>query len=232
MERKNMVLLTVIAVATLLVAVVGATFAYFTATVSNDFATGATGSGAQGGTNVTAGSVNGTGDAGIVIANVDGNAGSFTVSDIYPGHKEVAMASITNKNPNGTAAAVRISYTPTANGFSNDQVRISVYKSSTAVNIGTSNYFNCSQQTANVDASTIKYYETCTVANTTLGTAVVEDVAINGTTELTLSASETINGSAAGTTVYYYFVVEFVNNGEQNAQQAKNLTGKVNIDLI
>ena len=34
MERKNMVLLTVIAVATLLVAVVGATFAYFTATTS------------------------------------------------------------------------------------------------------------------------------------------------------------------------------------------------------
>ena len=32
MEKKNMVLLTVIAVATLLVAVVGATFAYFTAT--------------------------------------------------------------------------------------------------------------------------------------------------------------------------------------------------------
>jgi len=34
MEKKNMVLLTVIAVATLLVAVVGATFAYFTASVS------------------------------------------------------------------------------------------------------------------------------------------------------------------------------------------------------
>ncbi|MBR1679186.1 MAG: hypothetical protein IJ704_00890 [Bacilli bacterium] len=210
----------------------GATFAYFTATVSNDFASDATGSNAQGATNVTAGQVNGSGDAGIVIANVDGNAGSFTATDIYPGHKEVAMASITNKNPNGTSAAVRISYTPSANDFSNDQVRISVYKSSTAVNVGTSNYFNCSQQTANVDASTIKYFETCTVANTTLGTAVVEDVAINGTTELTLAASEQIAGSAAGTTVYYYFVVEFVNNGDQNTEQAKNLTGKINIDLI
>lgn len=232
MERKNMVLLTVIAVATLLVAVVGATFAYFTATVNNSFSSDATGSGAQGGTSVTAGSVNGSGDAGIVIANVDGNAGSFTATDIYPGHKEVAMASITNKNPNSTAAAVRISYTPTANGFSDDQVRISVYKSSTLVNVGTSNYFNCSQKTANVDESTIKYFETCTVANTTLGTAVVEDVAINGTTELTLAASESINGSAAGTTVYYYFVVEFVNNGDQNTEQAKSLTGKINIDLI
>lgn len=35
MERKNSILLTVIAIATLLVAVVGATFAYFTANVTN-----------------------------------------------------------------------------------------------------------------------------------------------------------------------------------------------------
>ncbi len=41
MERKNTVLLTVIAVATLLVAVVGATFAYFTATNNNGTTTGA-----------------------------------------------------------------------------------------------------------------------------------------------------------------------------------------------
>lgn len=36
MEKKNTVLLTVIAIATLLVAVVGATFAYFSANVTND----------------------------------------------------------------------------------------------------------------------------------------------------------------------------------------------------
>jgi len=35
MDKKNTMLLTVIAVATLLVAVVGATFAYFTATAQN-----------------------------------------------------------------------------------------------------------------------------------------------------------------------------------------------------
>ena len=36
MERKNTILLTVIAIATLLVAVVGATFAYFTATITDN----------------------------------------------------------------------------------------------------------------------------------------------------------------------------------------------------
>lgn len=42
MERKNTMLLTIIAVATLLVAVVGATFAYFTATAEISGETGAT----------------------------------------------------------------------------------------------------------------------------------------------------------------------------------------------
>ena len=53
MEKKNVVLLTVIALATLLVAVVGATFAFFTATVKDE----RTGDGDAGKTNITAGSV-------------------------------------------------------------------------------------------------------------------------------------------------------------------------------
>ena len=40
MEKKNTILLTVIAVATLLVAVVGATFAYFTASTTTGRGTG------------------------------------------------------------------------------------------------------------------------------------------------------------------------------------------------
>ena len=43
MEKKNTILLTVIAIATLLVAVVGATFAYFTASVSTNEGNGGTG---------------------------------------------------------------------------------------------------------------------------------------------------------------------------------------------
>ena len=77
-----MVLLTVIAVATLLVAVVGATFAYFTATVQDtrnqEENTGSTG--------LTTASVANT----TTIANVDNAAGSFDAKDIYPGHTEVA----------------------------------------------------------------------------------------------------------------------------------------------
>ena len=95
MERKNMVLLTVIAVATLLVAVVGATFAYFTATVTDNYS----GQNSNGQTDIKAGQVAGK----TVINTTTGVAGKFEDKDIYPGHKEVAGLSInvqsTDTNP-------------------------------------------------------------------------------------------------------------------------------------
>ena len=70
MEKKNMVLLTVIAIATLLVAVVGATFAYFTATVKDE----RTPSESDGTANITAVSVAKT----TIVGDVSNAAGKFT----------------------------------------------------------------------------------------------------------------------------------------------------------
>ena len=67
MEKKNTILLTVIAVATLLVAVVGATFAYFTATTQ-------TGTGAGTTATDTATTVGGTNLELAPISNVEGAA--------------------------------------------------------------------------------------------------------------------------------------------------------------
>ena len=88
MEKKNMVLLTVIAVATLLVAVVGATFAYFSISTTNNFGGGTSD---QGKTNITASDA-ATADQ-ITIAQ-ESNAGSFTATGVYPGHKEGLEESI------------------------------------------------------------------------------------------------------------------------------------------
>ena len=103
MEKKNMVLLTVIAVATLLVAVVGATFAYFSTTSSNEF----NGAGTQGNTSVGSGNV--TGDK-IVIAESDTDAGSFTATDVYPGHKEIAGIHVNAKSSASVSSKIKITY--------------------------------------------------------------------------------------------------------------------------
>ena len=81
MEKKNTILLTVIAIATLLVAVVGATFAYFTATVTTE--------------NNNQNTINGT-TALLTSATMDfGN--KVTAKNLYPGAKIVKHVNVTGE---------------------------------------------------------------------------------------------------------------------------------------
>ena len=109
MEKKNMVLLTVIAVATLLVAVVGATFAYFSITTTNNFGGGTAD---QGKTNITASDA---AKADAITITESSNAGSFTETGVYPGHKEVAAIKVNAKSAQGTVPNVKITYNTTKN---------------------------------------------------------------------------------------------------------------------
>ena len=183
MERKNTILLTVIAVATLLVAVVGATFAYFTATIQDDRTT----ENGNGTANITAGQVANT----TVVANVEGAAGKFTATDL---------------------------------GASN--VKVSLYKSSTLI-ATTENYFGCEHKVETVDNEQ-RYSETCT--DKSVGTLVKETTLTGGAQKVVLG-QDTITTTAADTdeTVYYYVVVEFVNNGNQDTVMGKSLAGTVSV---
>ena len=233
MERKNMVLLTVIAVATLLVAVVGATFAFFTATVKEERTTDS----GQGGTNVTAASV----ASELIVANVDQAAGKFTASDVYPGHKEVAALKVTADNSSGQAASVSdiaIEYDVTTNEFSNDDIQVTVYKSSSAVTIG-ENYFNCSHSSSAGAASATNLFETCTVNEEAFGSTklnakgkAVGTVKLN-TGASTLSFTDKISADASdSTTAKYFVVVEFVNGkAAQNTSIGAQLIGNISVEL-
>ena len=120
MEKKNMVLLTVIAGATFLVAMVGATFAFFTATVQDN----RTSSGDTGKTSITAGSVAST----TIVGSV---AGQFTATNVYPGHMEVAALSVkadNSQNSEQTKTNIAIKYDVTKNDFANKEIKVSIYK--------------------------------------------------------------------------------------------------------
>ncbi len=229
MEKKNTILLTVIAVATLLVAVVGATFAYFTATVTDNRNTDAD----SGKTNLTTSNVAGT----TTVANVDGEAGKFTKADIYPGHKEVAALSVTASGEEGSKSIVDIIYDITENGLGADNVKVRVYRSTTARNIGadnTTNFFGCAAQTEPADDGTTHFFETCTVTNdneaASLGT-LVNEVTLTGGVQSNLKlATETITVGTTDTTNYYYVVVEFVNQDkDQNDVMNTTLTGTIKV---
>ena len=222
MEKKNMVLLTVIAVATLLVAVVGATFAYFTASIQNDY----NGQGSNGTANISSGSV---GSNTTVVAEVDGQAGSFEATDVYPGHKEVAALKVTVEGD--TAQSIDITYSPTSNNFPDGSITLKVYKGTGSENIGEEgNYFQCEAKTGTSGGSQT-FYEECTVQESTLGSQI-------GTTHnLTQAeAGSTVvlaTDSLTSETGTYYVVVEFINKpGEaQDTAQSKTLDGDISVRL-
>ena len=222
MEKKNMVLLTVIAVATLLVAVVGATFAYFTASITNNY----NGQGSNGNANIQSGNV---GENTTVVANVDGQAGSFEAENVYPGHKEVAALQVTVEGD--TAQSIDITYSPTSNNFPDGSITLKVYKGTGSENIGEEgNYFQCEAKTGTSGGSQT-FYEECTVEESTLGSQI-------GTTHnLTQAeAGSTVvlaTDSLTSETGTYYVVVEFVNNpGEaQDTAQSKTLDGDISVRL-
>ena len=222
MEKKNMVLLTVIAVATLLVAVVGATFAYFTASIQNDY----NGQGSNGSANISSGSV---GSNTTVVAEVDGQAGSFEATDVYPGHKEVAALKVTVEGD--TAQSIDITYSPTSNDFPDGSITLKVYKGTGSENIGEEgNYFQCESKTGTSGGSQT-FYEECTVQESTLGSQ------IGSTHNLTQAeAGSTVvlaTDSLTSETGTYYVVVEFVNKpGEsQDTAQSKTLDGDISVRL-
>ena len=238
MEKKNMVLLTVIAVATLLVAVVGATFAYFTASITNNY----TGTEENGKTNVQAGSVAGT----TVVTNVDGEAGSFTATDVYPGHKEVAAFKVNVQDASNTNAKINITYKATTNGFTEGNIKLRVYKTDAAKSIGEDgNYFQCAKKTGTgtgLDANKTTFYEECSgPAETSLGTQVGSDYVLR-TSDLNnavvIATDNEVSSSASGVDTYYYVVVEYVNQTEsseesasQNSEFGAQLKGEISVEL-
>ena len=223
MEKKNMVLLTVIAVATLLVAVVGATFAYFTASITNNY----NGQGTNGNANIQSGNV---GENTTVVANVAGQAGSFEAENVYPGHKEVAALQVTVEGD--AAQSIDIVYTPSENTFPDGNITLKVYKAKGSENIGTEeNYFQCEPQTGDDGSGNQTFFETCAVEESTLGTQL-------GTThQLTQAEKNTTiplaTDSLNATTGIYYVVIEFVNDEDaaQDEAQSKALTGQISVRL-
>ena len=222
MEKKNMVLLTVIAVATLLVAVVGATFAYFSISTTNNFGGGASD---QGKTNITASDA-ATADQ-ITIAQ-ESNAGSFTATGVYPGHKEVAGIKVTAKSAQSTAPSVKITYNTTANDFEDGSLKISLYRKDTEETVS-ENYFQCTKQSVEK-----KLYETCAKDESALGTNLVTTNIVKATDAYTLTAKDTVNVSTTGANTFYYVVVEFINTGaDQNATASgKSLAGQIKVEVV
>ena len=217
MEKKNMVLLTVIAVATLLVAVVGATFAYFTAT------------------STTGGNETTTSATTAQLATLSWTAEETGRSpQVYPGFKAFQAYTLA---AGGTGSA-RYQLKLTANvdpAFKSGDVTYSIYKATSEV---TSSLFTPGN--ANVDTTTepgvARYSITGAAFNSEAEslTAVVENqplTTVSGTaiTGGPVSAVNTING---GTTEYYVLVLDFPNKNEAQTQQNATFSASLKLTAM
>lgn len=195
MEKKNTILLTVIAIATLLVAVVGATFAYFTATVTTENSENNT-------TTVKT----------YALAAAKMNMGSLVSSDgAYPGFKTVKSVTVTGSCPEGQTSCENvnavITVTPTiASEFGSD-VTWSLYKSNdTAI--------SC---TSSLVTNGGKYYDNATCTGTDGLTPVITGSTAAKTTNVTVSKDTN--------DTYYLVVEYANNEtADQNTQQGKSFS--------
>lgn len=235
MEKKNTVLLTVIAVATLLVAVVGATFAYFTATANTDN-TGA------GSTNVQT-----RNDVGGVELKLAANTVSTDGDIQYPGGYVVTGATVTAKSLGTDNYNVNYTLNGTITNGTDTELKYKVYQTTTQVTGKMVDECTMRQYQATVDGKTELRYTymnadnsatTCTVNTgiTTGSTVLVADGTVAAATttgegeaavttagKATITLSSTANTSmaltstSAGASTYYYVVVEYPDTGAAQA---------------
>lgn len=219
MEKKNTVLLTVIAVATLLVAVVGATFAYFTATTAGENNQGTTG--VQ--TTTTVGNV-----------TLDMNPVTVTNELKYPGGHIVAGVKAVAKDTD-TANDFNVTYNVNATVTNNTKTALTyaLYEVATEVTAPTT---GCTVKETVVGTETRYSYDAACAVSATItgGTKVAEgtvdavgadDVAVVKT--IKTEALETLATTNAGTTTYYYLVVDYPDNGNQDADQGKGVVATI-----
>ena len=218
MEKKNTILLTVIAVATLLVAVVGATFAYFTATSS------VTGDGNEGTVNTA------TNIGSVAINQTDIAASNNT---IYPGTMNyvgtIIQATKTDTTENFTLDYSLTGTVSVTAAFAHD-ITWKLYK----VAASETSPVSCQPVTETATATGTQYSQSCTLGKSLTGDSVGDGSLV---AQGTLTAGETsspvsyADGSVDtdGGSDYYYLVVEYPNKQDnQNLDQGKNIRMTIN----
>lgn len=223
MEKKNTILLTVIAIATLLVAVVGATFAYFTASIT----TTGDEDGTKSNTNITTRTMtNAVMDLGNIMASSEDNE----AKNVLPGFKMMKSVTVTGTAPEGVTNPLAIDadivLTATADeGFGKENIKYTIYvvegENAPKV-VDTENPANnlCTASTPKSDPiaetpGTYKFYDAMTCNVSGLGTSISD-----GTFSTNDEARTTVSISA-GKTYTYYILVEYANaDADQTTAEA------------
>ena len=212
MEKKNMVLLTVIAVATLLVAVVGATFAYFTANVTTE--------GTETTTEVTT----------TKLATVTYTTGNkIQKSDWCPGNYVANTFDIAADEGNTGPVNVRIYTKSSSSTFTTGNLKWELYEADSAEELPTVTEGTCAFSDGGVDVENGQKYSASGSIDKKELTAKKTGVLTSGAiTELDYTISIPQSGHK------YYSLVVYLEDtkSEQDADQNKTASMTVNVEYV
>ena len=202
MEKKNVIFLSVIAVATLLTAVIGTTFAYFTAnfTVSNNNAVNSVKTKKLASTSVVIGD-------------------KINSEEAYPGFKGAQSLTVDGNGAEGDVSA-KVKITVAANipeAFKTDVTwKLIEVPAATTITCKSS-----VQSTPN--ASGVQYYDNATCEGLTGKETAVLSSATSSTTTVDV---------AYNTHKKYYLIVDYANKENQDTQQGQTFTVKVSAEQV
>ena len=202
MEKKNMILLTVIAVSTLLVAVVGATFAYFTAT--------STSTGNTNKTTVTTAEIASTG----YTFETEENDGTL----VYPGYMSVSTYKLAAAGDSASIATYDLQLKMTVPAEFGTDVSYAIYTEDAPTASGV-----FTKGTPQIDTATngeAHYFITGSSFAKNTMTELVPETAVTGAAgeqSFDIATNTTIKG---GVTRFYKVVLKYKNN-EEAAQAAQ-----------
>ena len=151
----------------------------------------------------------------------DGNI-SFNEADIYPGHTAIASIKVTGTGEN-TPLLYNVIFEGT-NTFKTP-INYTIYKLDQNIEVS----YSCTPTTKVVSGS-MMYYEECTGNNiTSLGSSIKTGTISNEKT--TLLDNEVIITSPDGTVTYYYVVIEYPNqDNEQNSDIGSTISGTIKVE--
>lgn len=231
MEKKNVVFLTVLAVATLLTAVVGTTFAYFTASVA-------------GNTSATPTVITTANNLGITYED---GAEVSPSTPVVPGWSQTKTISVTN-NSTTNAIGYQIKWTAVTNGFVNGNANGADGATESKDFVYTitkngSDYISGDSTVATypvtgddlTNIATGKAYSTTTgkaaikgsEATTTFNTV---EFPATGATDAVLASSDSLAAGATDTYVITFMFLE--TNRDQNENSNKSFSAKLQANII
>ncbi len=149
---------------------------------------------------------------------------SFNIDDMLPGHQELSKIKVIATGEN---ELIPYNLVWKGNNNLNTNLKYYVYKSASNLEVN----LKCDKKQERVAGGTM-LYEECNINSEDIGSKIKEGVIPSNSENINveLASDEFITSTKDGNEVYYYVVIEYPNEGNQNGDMGKGFKGEVTVE--